>query len=437
MIQHIAFGLATALLSLALTVRLVGPDLPALHRYTNGGYAVSPEAFHGLGRLAFLKEGQIHILDGATDTVQVVENSEGAGDMAWSQDGAWLAFVRDGELMIVATDRAVQPVDLPGPVNGFAWSPASNVLAVSLNPGEPAQTGGAIWLVTDPAEPKAQPLLTLDRPVGAVTWSPDGETLAYVTTLPSDAVELRSDALEVMPAAGGEPARWYVADQAGIELASWWPDGKGILFWAQPLHNSSIAANGLPLQSLAVGTTEPIALPTMLLYPDWLSWHPSDGPLAMVAGGGRTVWDGKSMALCDTATGECRTLPQLKEQVNLDASWSPGGEQIALVRADRRPGAWNSTSEEEIADWVKSRTLWLTDPEGKNLREVASAGRGIYGPAWSKDGQHLVYVKDSALWVLDLEADRASKVVTLKEEVDRFGFCGAVNWWNRMAWYQG
>ena len=478
MIQHIAFGLATALLSLALTLRLAGPDLPAFHRYTNRAYEASPEAFCGLGRLAYLKEGQIHLLDGATDTIQVVENSEGAGEMAWSQDGKWLAFVRNGELMIAAAaELDVHLVDLPGTVNRFAWSPAGNVLAVSLNPGEPAQfgspsdqatpitdfplpasgpaqpqardvleanrgpsepaqSGGAIWLVTDPAEPKARPLLTLDRPVGAVAWSPDGDSLAYVSTLPGDAVELRSDALEVVPASGGEPTQWYVADQAAIELAGWWPDGQGILFWAVPLHSPSIAADGLPLQSLAVGSSEPIALPTMLLNASWISWDPSGKTLAVIAGGGRMAWDQKNLAFCDAAAGECRFLPQPKEQVTLDAAWSPGGEQIAMIRADRQPGMRRSRYREDLEAWAKSRTLWLTDPDGTSLREIVSVGRGVHSPAWSKDGHHLLYVKDDALWVLDLKTNRTNRVISLQAENTQSEVHGAVNWWNGMTWHQ-
>jgi len=474
--RHVAFRLVTALLSLAIAAGRFAPCVPAFHRYTNGAYLDSPEAFHGLGRLAFLKEKRIYVLDGETGMLQKVENSEGAEAMAWSPDGAWLAFLRDGALMLAAaTQWTAQPVNLPGHVNGFAWSPVRNVLAVGLAPRYPAQnapaanqatqspyhlgsenhpmhlpelpaisanpkeaepTGGSIWLVSDPAAPRAEPLLTLDRPVGAVAWSPDGETIAYVSTLPSEAEELRSDALEIVPAAGGEPARWHVADQAGIELAGWWPDGRGILFWSRPLHSSSIAADGLPLQSLAVGTAEPIGLPTMLLDTSWLSWNPSGTTLAMIAGEGRSVWDRKSLALCDPAAGECRTLPQSKEQVTLAAAWSPSGEQVAAVRAHRRSRAWTPASQEDLAAWVESRTLWMIDPEGKQIRKVGSAGSGIHSPAWSKDGRHLLYVKDGALWVLDLEEDQARRVVTLGTRDDQSGFTGAISWWSRMAWYK-
>lgn len=449
--------LALGLMAILLAAPLAndGPEPPteptaqeAVTPGSGAAFADRPDAFHGLGQVAFLRGGQVHILDGDTDTISRVNGSEGASMLAWSEDGQWLAFLREvegqQELMLAeaATSEAKQVVDLPGSVTGFQWSPAENLLAVSLAGEQRGESdndapGGAVWLVRDPSRPSTQPLLDLESPVGSLAWSPNGRSLAYVTRLPAASAVLPSDAVEVVSLDGGTPTRWFTADQAGIRLAGWWPDGKGLLLWVLPLHSASLAADGLPLLSLQGRATEPVTLPPTLLYRHWLSWDPSGQNLVMTRGTGRSIWADKSLSLCAVATGQCRDLAQPGGRVSLDPAWSPDGRQIAMVRAEARPGSDGFTSEEELTTWVNSRTLWLTNPEGSAFRELEAAGTGIYGPAWSNDGSHLLYVRKSALWVLDVQANQARRVVALENPEGLFGFYGFIDWWNRMAWYNG
>jgi len=306
---------------------------------------------------------------------------------------------------------------------------------VSVWPAESGGGSGSILLVEDPADPAARPLLTVDRPVSSITWSPDGQTLAYVTTLPGEQPWLRNDAVELIPVAGGEPTRWHVAEAAGIYLAGWWPDGQRILYWPAPVHSVSLTADGMPLHSLPLGATEPISLPTTHFNRHYLSWAPDGRTLLMVERGGRQLWDEKRLALCDVTTGNCRSLPRPEDKVSIDPAVSPDGKEIALVRADRVADPERTWSAEEMDEWVGSRTLWLVDSAGKSFREITVAGKGVYNPKWAKDGRHLVYIRDGALWVLDVETDQTTRVVTLSTTA-RHGYYGTIPWWNSMAWYQ-
>ena len=71
-------------------------------------------------------------------------------------------------------------------------------------------------------------------------------------------------------------------------------------------------------------------------------------------------------------------------------SWSPDGRRIAFVRADpRAPHVWN---------------LWLTDPDGSNLRRLTQHAVGqAWGASWFPDGRRVAYSVETRLVILDIE----------------------------------
>lgn len=115
-----------------------------------------------------------------------------------------------------------------------------------------ATPGGRIWMVEDPADLQARHLAELDTAPGALTWAPDGSRIVSVTTLPAADPLQRSDVLEVLPATGGKPARWYLAAHGGTDLAGWWADGRGIRF-RQLTHDGANGANAFWLSPPWVG----------------------------------------------------------------------------------------------------------------------------------------------------------------------------------------
>jgi len=402
----------------------------------HGAPMVNTTAFKDQGLLAFVWQGLLYTLDGQTGEVKAVTESGQALYPAWSPDGQWLAFVRvtgpqalDGQLWITRPDgsQAHQVQGLPGLVGSrdFAWSPAADVLAVSTENG--------LWLVPTEGEPRR----AADQ--GGTAWSPDGKSLAYSAVLPFDPQnpEDRSDALYTIAVEGGQPVKQIEAAQAGIMPAGWWSDGKGLLYWVDPLHSASIAADGLGLVSLRLGDAKPQTLTSGLVHPDWLSFSPQ-GKLLLVKGGGRIVWAGKSLAVIDVAAGRVQDLPNPEGSVSLDPSFSPDGKHISFVAAkDLGNNVWGFEDPKDLSAWVATRTLWIEDADGGNAHPLASAGGGVYQPLWSKDGGHLLYVRDNALWMVGSEGRAPAKIVDLlPAPQDLFGFYGYLSFSGQFAWFR-
>jgi hypothetical protein len=70
----------------------------------------------------------------------------------------------------------------------------------------------------------------------------------------------------------------------------------------------------------------------------------------------------------------------------------------------------------ELAAWVATRTLWIQNSDGSGAYPLTSAGAGVYQPVWSKDGDHVLYVRDNALWIIGADSGQPEKVLGLFPE---------------------
>ncbi len=394
---------------------------------------VNLDEFKGQGLLAFVWDGLLYVLDGDSGDLTRLSDAGQAREPKWSPDGQWLAYIRysdarmnDGKLFIVKPDGSwSHEVNvLPMPVNSdeISWLPTSDVLVVA--------NGQGLYMV--------RPGDTPDK-VNDISGvlSPDGKTIAFVKTLPYDEKhpENRSDALYVVPASGKEPVQLYVAKESGICITGWWPDSEGLLFQIDPVHSASIMADGVGLYSLPISGGEPQLLTTSLGYPEWLSWSPDGSKLLIVKGTGREIWLNKSLAVCDVKTGESIDLPQRPGTVSLDPDWSPDGKYIAYVQAVEQKEDISSAG--GVASWEHTRTLWVADADSKNARQIKEAGTDIKRPLWSRDGSHILYLKNNSVWLVNLSGGSPVKIVgTFPDITDSVGYYGYVSWSNILALYR-
>ena len=136
------------------------------------------------GQLAFVRNGQIHLVN--ADGRGVVRLTDGPNDCdpSWSPDGQRLAFVRNcsevtSAIYLINADgtnllRRTQGVYIRGP----SWSPDGSRIAFAKS------IAGSVGVVTMSAnDDLIQPVVLLDRP-GYDTdpsWAPDGKGIAFVS----------------------------------------------------------------------------------------------------------------------------------------------------------------------------------------------------------------------------------------------------------------
>jgi len=422
---------ATALLPSATATATGTPVSTAAPAAAAAGPTVDSAAFHGEGALAFARGGQIDILDGTAGTLTTIAGPPDSSGTArawspkWSPDGQWLAFLRldqprqfalDGDLWIARRDGrgAHAVVGISGRVGpvGFAWSPTADVVVAA------GETAG-LWAVSPTGS--AHLLAAGATRVWSLAWSADGQMLAYVVTRPDPSPPDRSDVLYTVPAAGGTSTQRLVAKQDGMIMAGQWPNGRGLLFWSDPGHSASLLADGEPLERLTqgsrgVGELTFLGAPSrnllqMLARPAWVAWAPDEQHFALVVGGGRDALSDKALALCDGQTWTCRLPPRPAGTVSLDPAWSPDGSHLAFVQATASPA---NVAASDTASWFATHHLWVANADGSGAKELTSAGSGVEAPAWSRDGQHLLYVRDDAVWLVDVTGGAPTRIVDLR-----------------------
>ena len=86
--------------------------------------------------------------------------------------------------------------------------------------------------------------------------------------------------------------------------------------------------------------------------------------------------------------------------------------------------------------WVHTRTLWVADPNGRTY-ELRAAGTGVYDPQWSRDGRHVLYLRDNAIWLIGVSGGPPVKIVgPLPTAPGLFGYYGHVSVTSLFAWWQ-
>jgi hypothetical protein len=410
-----------------------------------GTPAVGARAFAGQGRLAFASSGRLYVLDGSTAgrpaTLHAVPAPTGAAAPAWSPDGRWLAFlvvppspypvVSDltGTLWLASADGgAARPVLAnAGP---FSWSPAADVLAATVT----EQATGRSWLceLAPGVPPHLVPGVT-----GPAIWSPAGEQLAFTAILSNPQRGFYGSMLETIPAAGGTPVVRRRSSQAALIVAGWWPDGQGLMAWADQQGSASLAADGQYLISYPLSGGRPVTLGWTLLFPPFLATSPALGQVAVDNGGDRILWDDKTIRLC-APSGGCTGFPGgTPGATNLDPALAPAGQALAFVHASPAGPRSQAFDQASIAAWYATRSLWLYVP-GARARPIPAAGTAVADPAWSADGRLLLYVRDDALWLIDPFAGRApgpERVVSRLFAGAWPNYCGYIDWRDQFAWY--
>lgn len=400
------------------------------------------------GELAYVSGGKLAVIDhaGARRTVDV-PSAGVPSQPSWSPDGRWLAFFQlpaataaygpPGTLWVVRADGG--DAHALGSATQFAWDPRRDTLAYLHD--------GQVSLASMGSAPATVPPMGAKGIAENVSWSPSGRDLIVSTVAHSAAGGVGRLVLLVI---GSHRVRVVATSHAyAFDLAGWWPDGKGLLYWKDQDFSASIAADGLPLVSRELSSGRTLTLATMLRYPDWLAWAPSGGTVAIVAGADRVVWDGaKHVALCQVASGTCRTEPQPKGSTSIDPAWSDLG-QLYFARSTGTPAysmgpppkvpgiptnepfGWHAVEAWAAAGAVETVRVQRGEPQPAGL----PGGAG--GQAPTPAGANLLLVRSGELWLLHAGSSvptRISGGLGPYGPADP-GYYGYIDWHEAFSWH--
>ena len=375
--------------------------------------AASPR--NGHGELAYIAYGKLYLRGGSAGATRQVALPGLPYAPAWSADDHWLAvevssppptsqpYVRTPAtlwLVNAAGTSARRLTSASWQISGFAWAPHRDELAVAAYLPQAPPTRSSLIATVAPTGPTR--ILASGGYLSGPVWSPDGTRVAVgISTFTGGQWRSALDALSVI---GRPPTAVLVATGNILEPAGWWPGGQGLLYWLDFQGSGSIAADGLPLDSVALGARSPrTLLPAMLVHEPWLALPPGGQAFAAVSGGDRIIWSGgKQITLCGTV-GPCRPVAQPAGVVSVDPSWSPSGTAIAFARLSAS-GPFGSNggadfSPQWITRWEATGRLWVANANGSDARPLAAAGPGAVDPVWGRDGS-LLFVRDDSLWLL-------------------------------------
>lgn len=140
------------------------------------------------------------------------------------------------------------------------------------------------------------------------------------------------------------------------------------------------------------------------------------------------------MQICSSSAAACAFVSSQASSVTLDPAWSPDGSTLALVRAPYR--ASPGFPQNVVAAWYGAHQLWLYDPARRSLRELNAGGASV--PAWSADGNSLLYVAQDGIWLLPGLTERPVRIAgPLFPPGNWPTYYGQVDWPSQFAWWRG
>jgi len=417
--------------------------------------AVAQESNRPVGHVAYVDQHRLWIKalpDGAVR--QIAE--EGATDPRWSASGQWLMFTQarnrsgpqallDQQVIVPATAESQRTFKLDG---RGEWSPTRDEIAFAGPDGLSIVRVSAGGLQTR---------IVLPQPgVGGFSWSQDGNHLAVSVTLnrithlwtvtaqgeqPREiAVKRFEQPRTIIQTNGQRTVQSAEFDLGEVTFAGWSGDGHWILFWPNPDHSASIAADGLPLTAVpASGGVAQRLLQALhdndvLLFPDFVSPSPRGSGVLVTAGGNREAWTNKRVTWVDPSTGKSSILSDQKFAAS-SIGWSRDGSRFACVLG---PDIGSAGGGEPAQKALAQRHIWLMNADGKQPKQLTSdpSYRDEY-PLWSRDGHTILFTRmnqqnEMSLWTADVASGTLKKVVdSIGSPIEKgnwFGYYGHLHW---------
>ncbi len=398
-----------------------------------------------LGKVVFLRGGDAWALN--LDTGEQARLTEG-GNVShprWSPSGEWLSFFRGKELWITQASGGAPRRISDLAISQAAWSPVQDELAYVTNAGglyvarPNAESGKEI--VPGPGSEGAG--------MGAFTWSPDGQWLAFEWTEMKPGAPPTDQGIRRIQSNGTNLGEIYTAfhlpTQADtVMLSSWSPDGSRICFWTFPEGSPSLAADGVPLSCMQSTGGEPTQVAqAMLPEPRFVAWSPNGEQLALISGLNRETWFNKTLVVVSDDGHETKSLTAVDE-IALSPNWTSDGKRLAFVCAPAMQGV-SGADAAQVA--LVSRRICSIGADGKNKRQLTNDVEfRDERPLWSRDGELILFLRlqkqssntRASLWTMNSDGAQLQQVANeLSPLPDWFGFYGLSDWSAVFDWWKG
>lgn len=369
--------MAAALLAIGVTAG-ISPEAPTA---SVRSCANATELGAKLGRVAYLRGSELHVLDLASCRDLVLARNA-KPPVRFSPSGRWLAF---GEAKVVPAAGGSVRAPLPSAGRGWAWSPREDRLAAIT------RRGGVLL-----GGPRLEPRRL--RPdgwgAGSLAFASDGTLAVSRSLFPRAGASNYHQEIWTVRGPRLTP-RLAFALRRGLgppELAALSPDGRWVLFWLRAQNSNSLAGDGLPLQ--AAPTSPPAAqrLALTLLYRDFLTW--CGDQLVFAAGGDRYTTRGKRLVATRLAEGgRGWRLRDLSRDATL--SWvspacSPDGRLMAA-------SAGRNYVEPRFGR--ESRSIWVLAADGSTRRRLTTppnVATSDEAPWFTSDGKVVLFWRTRA-----------------------------------------
>ncbi len=236
------------------------------------------------------------------------------------------------------------------------WSPDSQSLAFVSYAGSRGQNPSSMGLYTAPKDGKGvTQALTSTQPVVYFSWSPDNRHVSFISATNNSTL-----AFQVI---GADGAKQQLVDAGSPYYWAWAPDGHTVL-----------AHNGAHLSLLQVGdSVNEQALNFDAQAFRAPAFSPSGKQMLVAA----VSAAGQSALLLADAQGQNVKALTTEAFGNIAFTWSPDGQRVAYLTSNS--GTAGSTGH-----------LVVVDPSGKS-KPVALTGTDVYAFFWSPDSKSVAY----------------------------------------------
>lgn len=242
--------------------------------------------------------------------------------------------------------------------------------------------------------------------------SPDGKSVAYVFTTIDQKKNRRESSVWLVPSDGSAPPRRLSAEGFSSNAPRWSPDGKTLAILST--RNTDPAPGAEPAKSQIyllpmINGGEGLALTKFKNGVQSYQWSPdgtrlvvvsSTGPLDGVAVADRKSdvrhyshiqykfndsgwYDDKRRHLwvVTVATGEAKQITSGENWEDSDPQWSPDSSQIAFV-SDRSGKAFDDNQKTDV---------WVIPASGGDLKKISDHPFDDSSPRWSADGKQILF----------------------------------------------